>query len=210
MIEFKLFGIPIRVEPIFWLTMGFLGLMRYDPRSSADLLMLAMFVIAGFLSLLIHEMGHALMIKHYKLPTQVVLSNFGGYATYPAGILNRKQSFLVTAAGPGSQILVAIAVFFISPYLGLAGNMLSHFIGTFVLISVIWAIFNCLPILPLDGGQMLGAIMGPRRKAGVHLTGIIIAALIGVVAIYIGYYIASLFMGMFAYQNYQAWQQTKS
>jgi stage IV sporulation protein FB len=210
MVEFKLFGIAIRVEPTFWLTLGLLGLMSSDPRSSEDLLWLALFILAGFISILIHEMGHALMIKRYKLPTQVVLSNFGGYATYPAGILNRMQSFLVTAAGPGIQILAATVIWFISPYIGLEGNMLNQFVGIFIYISLFWALLNCLPILPLDGGQMLGAIMGPKRKAGVHLTGVITATALGLLALYTGRIFGTLFMGMFAYQNYQAWKQTKS
>ncbi len=209
MVDFKLFGISIRVEPTFWLTLGFLGLMSSDPRSSEDLLWLALFILAGFISILIHEMGHALMIKRYKLPTQVVLSNFGGYATYPAGILNRMQSFLVTAAGPGIQIIAAIMIWFVAPYIGLEGNMLDQFIRIFIYISFFWAILNCLPILPLDGGQMLGAIMGPKRKAGVHLTGVITATILGLLSLYTGRIFGTLFMGMFAYQNYQAWKQTK-
>jgi len=209
MVEFKLFGVPIRVEPVFWLTLGFIGLMSYNPGTGAGLLLVGLFILAGFVSILIHEMGHALMIKHYKLPTQVVLSNFGGYATYPAGILNRKQSFLVTAAGPGIQVLAAVLIWYLSPYLGLTDNLLSQFIGTFIYISIFWAGLNCLPILPLDGGQMLGAIMGPRRKAGVHLTGIITAALVAILALYTSSIFGAIFMGMFAYQNYQAWQQMK-
>lgn len=209
MIEFKLFGIPIRVEPVFWLTLGFIGLISFQPKSSEGILIVALFIIAGFISILIHEMGHALMIKRYKLPTQVVLSNFGGYATYPAGILDRKQSFLVTAAGPGLQILVAFVLESFLPSFNLQGHAL-FFALIFIQISFLWAVLNCLPILPLDGGHMLGSIMGPRRKAAVHLTGIIVAALVGLYALAVGSIFGAIFMGMFAYQNYQAWQQAKS
>ena len=210
MVEFKLFGIPIRVEPIFWLTLGIIGLLSTNANSAEGLLLMALFMLAGFASILIHEMGHALMIKHYKLPTQVVLSNFGGYASYPAGILDRKQSFLVTAAGPGLQILAATAVYFLFPHMTLGDSKLIYFFIIFIQISYFWALLNCLPILPLDGGQMLGAIMGPKRKAALHLVSIITAAVVAIYAISAGYIFGAIFMGMFAYQNYQAWKQTKS
>ena len=118
MIQFSLFGIPVRVELIFWLTLALIG-GGLSARDSESLLVVALFVLAGFVSVLIHEMGHALMIRKFKLPTQVVLAAFGGYATYPPGILTRKQSFIVTAAGPVIQLVFGIAVLIISSFLPL-------------------------------------------------------------------------------------------
>ena len=171
--------------------------------------MLALFIIAGFVSILVHEMGHALMIRRNKLPTQVVLSNFGGYAMYPAGVLNRVQSFFVTAAGPGLQVLAAVALYFALPFLKLENFMMFYFVKTFIEISIFWAVLNCLPIVPLDGGQMLGAIMGPKRKKGLHMASILTAVIVGLFALSIGRFFGVIFMGMFAYQNYQALQQMK-
>jgi Zn-dependent protease len=209
MVEFKLFGIPVRVMPIFWITLGLIGLIGSDIRDALGLLDIALFVLAGFLSILIHEMGHALMIKKYKLPTQIVLASFGGYAVYPAGSLNRLQSFLVTAAGPAAQLAVAYALAFALPFFSIPPNKFLEFLIIFIFISKFWAFLNCLPIMPLDGGQMLAAIMGPRRRAGLHLTGVVTAAIMAVVALQFGAIFGVLFMGMFAWQNYQAWQQTK-
>ena len=95
MIEFKLFGIPVRVEPLFWLTIAILG-GGLSAKSSEGLLLVALFVLAAFVSVLIHEMGHAMMIRKFGLPTEITLTTLGGYATYPAGVLSRKKSFLVT------------------------------------------------------------------------------------------------------------------
>ena len=209
MVDFKLFGIPVRVEPVFWLTLGLIGFLSTNMQSANAILLLALFVIAGFLSILIHEMGHALMVKHYKQPTQIVLSSFGGYATHPAGVLDRKQSFLVTAAGPGLQVLAALALLFSIPYLNLQGNLFTLFLFRFIEISIFWAILNCLPVIPLDGGRMLESILGPRRRAGLHLTSLITASIIGIYALTEGYIFGMYFMGMFAYQNYQAWQEAR-
>ena len=62
--------------------------------NSTDILLVLVFVFAGFLSIIIHELGHALTIRKYGLPTAITLRAFGGYASFPAGKLDRKQSFL--------------------------------------------------------------------------------------------------------------------
>lgn len=209
MVELKLFGIPVRVEPIFWITLAILGFIGADVRTSNGLLEVALFVLAGFLSILIHEMGHALMIRKFRLPTQVVLSSFGGYAMYPSGVLSRLQSFIVTAAGPGLQIIAGAGLYFSLRFVDLPDTNLNTFLGTFIGISIFWAILNLLPVYPLDGGQMLGSILGPKRQAGLHLTSLVVAVLLAILAIKFGHPLGVVFMGMFAYQNYQHWQRTK-
>lgn len=208
MIQFSLFGIPVRVEPLFWLTLALLGGGLHATNADA-LLDVAMFVLAGFLSVLVHEMGHALMIRKYNLPTQVVLTTLGGYATYPSGVLTRKKSFLVTAAGPLIQLVFGGMVFAAVFFLPDQGGRLDLFFLYLIVISIVWALFNCLPIYPLDGGQMLAAILGPRRAKGLHMTGMITAGIVGALALSGGQLFVALFMGMFLYQNYQLYQQYK-
>lgn len=208
MFKFTLFGIPITVEPWFWLTMAFIG-GGMSANSTQDFFNLALFIMAGFISILIHEMGHALTIRKFGLPTQVTLSAFGGYATHPAGVLSRKKSFLVTAAGPGLQIIFGIIVFIIAKNMTYPSFQIYYFIYWLWKVSFIWAIFNCLPIFPLDGGQMLASILGPRRAKGLHITGIAFAVVIGLIGFKFGQPFVAMFMGLFAWQNYQMLQQTR-
>lgn len=210
MLEFTLFRIPVRVEPIFWITLGLIGFLDNQRGPSDQLLLkMALFVMAGFISILIHELGHALMIKKYKLPTQIVLSSFGGYATHPAGILSRSQSFLVTLAGPLLQLILGLAVYFSMPHLMLPDTLIWYFVRTLAGVSIFWAILNCIPILPMDGGRMLEAALGPRR---IKLT-LTISTLVAVVCSIIGFMIGSIligiFMAMFAFQNYQTLERFK-
>ncbi len=209
MIEFSLFGIRVRVEPMFWLTCALLG-GAFRASTKAELLGVALFVIAAFISILIHEFGHALMIKKYHLPTEVVLTTMGGYATYPQGVLSRKQSFFVTAAGPAVQLLFGLFVLFgVLQQVHIPNPLLQGFVKDLIWVSIVWALFNCLPIFPLDGGQMLSAVLGPRRRKGLHLTGIITAALIGFWGISSGQLFIAIFMAFFAYQNWQYLQQVR-
>ena len=59
MIRFNLFGIPVQVQPWFWLTLVLIG-GGVGANTADELLLLALFVVAGFVSILVHELGHAL------------------------------------------------------------------------------------------------------------------------------------------------------
>ena len=207
MIQFRLFGIPVSVHPVFWLTLALLGGALSGISTKAELLKLALFVLAGFISVLVHEMGHALTIRHYKLPTQIVLQAFGGFATHPAGVLNRLQSFLVTAAGPAIQILLGLGALAVLLYAPLPKTLIQDFLFFLFWVSIIWAVLNCFPIYPLDGGRMLESILGPRRIRAVFITGLVTAALLGLAAVALSEPILAIFMGLFAWENYKNLQQ---
>jgi len=205
MIQFSLFGIPISIQPFFWITMALIGGAN-TAGTSRGLLFLALFVIAGFISILVHELGHALTIKAFKLRPSITLQAFGGYASYPAGILTRPQSFLVTAAGPGIQLVLAAAAYFLLevPNIKANPNTLYFFYVLFI-ISTFWALLNLLPILPLDGGQLLNAALGPSRIKITLWVTIITAIVAGLLMIrFTGSFLFPIFLGFFAFQAFQA------
>ncbi|MGJ8650696.1 MAG: site-2 protease family protein [Opitutaceae bacterium] len=207
MISFRIFGIPVLVHPWFWITLALIG-GGLQVSDSLGFFKLLMFILAGFISVLVHELGHASMIRRYGLPTQIQLIAFGGFASHPAGQLDRKQSFLVTAAGPAIQFILGLLGLLLIAILPIPeGSLMNALLNALVWVSFIWSILNCLPIYPMDGGQMLAAILGPQRQRYVHLTGVFVAVLIGVVGYFVLHaLILSLFMGMFAYQNWQQFQ----
>lgn len=209
MIRFSIFGIPVRVDPWFWITMAFIGSGMAGNRQDWFVLLLV-FIFAAFLSILIHELGHALMIRKYGLSTAITLQAFGGFATYPAGHLNRKQSFLVTAAGPAVQFAFGVSLIVLSRFLIIpVGSLFLTFLDYLVGVSILWSILNCLPVYPLDGGQMLAAVMGPGKQHHVHLIGVIAAVSIGLIAYFrFGATFLALFMALFAWQNWQGYQAT--
>ena len=176
---------------------------------NAVLMGMALFIMAGFISILIHELGHALMIRKYKLPTEIVLSSFGGYATHPAGILTRKQSFLVTLAGPAIQAAFGLIVLYITPYLNLPNSMIQLFISFLIVVSIAWAILNCVPVLPLDGGRMLEAVLGPRKIKLTYTISMLVAVAACVYGFSAGQPFIGIFMAMFAFQNYQTLERFK-
>jgi Zn-dependent protease len=208
-IQFRLFGIPVTILPIFWLTLGLIGLMGNGVSNSSQLLGLALFVLAGFLSILVHEFGHALTIRFYKLPTEIVLQGFGGYASHPAGVLTRLQSFLVTAAGPAIQIALGVVAFAVLIFAPLPDTPIKEFVWDVGIVSIFWALLNCLPIFPLDGGRMLQSILGPRRIKGVFITGMVTAGALAILGLVSSQIFLAIFMGLFAFENYKYLQQAQ-
>ena len=181
MVRFKLFGIPITILPWFWLTLAIIGSNKLSTLD--DLFRLVLFILAGFISILVHELGHGLTIKKLGAETQIVLQAFGGFATYPQNHFNRFQDFIITAAGPAVQLLLAGVVSLILNNVPIEAPMGEEFLNVLLWISVIWAVFNLLPVFPLDGGQLLNAVLGPKRRTITHIIGILVAVAIGILGV---------------------------
>lgn len=209
MIHFSILGIPVRIEPWFWVTMAFIG-GGLHASNSTEILYVLVFIFAGFLSILIHELGHALMIRKYGLPASITLQAFGGFASYPSGRLNRKQSFAVTAAGPAVQFALGVVLIVLARYLTIPeGSLFLPFLRDLILVSIVWSVLNCLPVYPMDGGQMLAAVIGPQKQHYVHLISAIVAVAIGLAGYaFLGTILLPIFMALFAWQNWQAYQAT--
>ena len=210
MINFRIFGIEITVHPWFWLTMAFIG-GALSIKSPEDVLPVILFVIAGFISILVHELGHGLLIRKYKLPTEIHLIAFGGFATHPAGALTRTQSFLVSLAGPVLQILLGLIAWLVLEFGNLPDTRIRDFVGPLAFVSIFWAVINLIPVYPLDGGQMLAALLGPRKAHITFLVGVVFPLLIVGFLLVRGLIlpIAIIFLAFFAYQNWERYQQAR-
>ena len=207
MIRFSIFGIPVQVQPFFWVTLAIIG-GALDARSPDAMLKLGLFLLAGFISLMVHELGHALTARKLGARSEIVLQAFGGYAAYSGVRFTRPQSFVVTAAGPAVQILLGYAIYKALPFMPEMNSNMMYFVKTLVWISLVWAVLNLLPVLPLDGGQMLNAILGPQRIRITLWTTIFVSVVVGILAVmYTGSILMPVFMGMFAWQAWQALSQ---
>lgn len=210
MVRFSIFGIPVEIQPWFWLVLGLFGSNFADGTTSAGVMTVLVFVLAGFISVLVHELGHALTGKAFGAATAITLHAFGGYATFPAGIFSRWQDFLVTAAGPAIQIVLGIlgfAVWRFAPIPGEFGRLFFLFLGS---ISIFWALLNLIPVIPLDGGRLMASILGPRR-IGVALQISLVAAIVvgGLMLKFTASLFFPLLLGMMAYQNWQQYQRLR-
>lgn len=207
MIRFSILGIPVQVHPFFWITLALIG-GALGANSPDAILRVCLFLLAGFISILVHELGHALTARKFGAHSEIVLQAFGGYAAYSGVRLSRPQSFLITAAGPAVQILLGLALMQIIPRLPEISPFGLYFLSVLMWISIVWALLNLLPVLPLDGGRMLDSILGPERIRITLWVTVIVASLLAIVSWKAtGSILMPIFMGMFAWQAWQALRQ---
>jgi stage IV sporulation protein FB len=205
MIEFKIFNIPVRVEPWFWLTMAFIGgILGVDSKEA--LFRILLFLCAGFISILVHELGHALTAKSFGKQVGIVLQAFGGYAAYSGGApLSRTKTFLVTAAGPAIQIALGFVVLMVARQFDAISPQAKYFLTILYGISFFWAILNLIPVLPLDGGRLMESLLGPQRIRLTLKISMAVAICIGLLGLMMtNSILLPIFMGMMAYESYKA------
>ena len=226
-LQFDLFGIRIRVSAWFWLAAGLLGWSVCQSFSLGDqrtlLQMLAIWIGVVFVSLLVHEMGHALAYRRFGQSAEIVLYHFGGLAiptTWGRRHLKPAQRLLVAAAGPLAQFSFAALVVVmlkvagyaapfpipaISSALGLYvgrdfSSPLAYALFDFVLyVNVFWPLLNLIPVPPLDGGQIVREGLLAAGVSDAHRIAGILGVVVGGAVAWWGYTRGQPFLGiMFA------------
>jgi len=111
-------------------------------------------VIALVLTVLLHELGHALVAMAVGMRgVSITITGLGGLCSY-TGERHPKHELLISAAGPATNLLVAwVTWVFLSNGMP-SDETLRFLLGWFWMWNLWLGIFNSLPIFPLDGGQM--------------------------------------------------------
>lgn len=164
-VRFNLFAIPIRIHPVFWLSAA---MIFWNPER-LGLVFLGVFSV--FLSVLVHELGHALVLRRYGFPSEIVLYFLGGYAT--ATRLSTWRQIWSLAAGPvaglsfaacqyGLMMLLMHFVPEVFDQLPALGNLFFMLLFSGMIVNLM----NLIPALPLDGGQIMAALVSHYGKRG--------------------------------------------
>lgn len=168
---FRLLGFPVHLEPSYLLLVALYVLI--GGLSASALSSTLVFIVAASISILWHELGHALMARRQGASgTSIVLHGMGGTTFFtPLGSLRR--SLLVTAAGPLSGLALGLALWAgvaATRSLGLFEPLLvGQLLRDLIYVNIVWSVFNLLPMLPLDGGRLMQDLLLlhlPRRRAG--------------------------------------------
>lgn len=200
---FKLFNIPVYIHPSFWIFLLFFADVLRQPNFDS-------LILAGifFVSLLVHEMGHALTARFFGAKPAVILEAFGGYAQYNNYGISPKRQFLITLNGPLFESLLIL----VSYYFLMSGIFDKSYYATLTLylmmkVNIIWVLLNLIPIKPLDGGNLLRYILldkfGYRSERITNIIGLVIACIAIPYLFLIGLYFFSVLLCIFAFRNYQ-------
>ena len=189
-LQFRISGIPVRVELIFFLVMGLLGW-----ANGYQGVEIAVFLAVGGVSILLHELGHATAQRSFGARPTVTLTGFGGYTLGP--VQPKGKSLVVTLAGPAAGFLAAVVGLLLSQVVA-GPDLVDTAIEILIYVNVLWGVFNLLPILPLDGGHVAADLFGLRNAQYLSLAG---AAALGALAIYIGAPFMAIVAFMFGSQS---------
>lgn len=208
------------ILPSFWVITVILG-------ASGDVstVSISAWVLAVTVSIIIHELGHALTARHFGSQPEILLHSMGGLTSH-GRVTSRLKDTLIIAAGPGAGFLFIGTLFVVMLATGTELHFKSSvpWVGwqpfgvTFTeklffymaYINIGWGLINLFPVLPLDGGLLLKnaleSFMG--RKAGV--TTLALSTIFAVAtAGYFYYRMQSVFMllmfGYFAVMSAQEW-----
>jgi stage IV sporulation protein FB len=176
-LNFSIAGVSVRVHPLFWVIALLLG------TGSTNLLYIAFAIFVIFVSILVHELGHALAFRRFGQDSYIVLHMMGGLTvpesspygdSYGTVRLTPNQNIFISLAGPIAGFLLALAMILLG--IGLGGKLnltfmlgfipiplvilpyefgsLNRFFALFVFINFFWGFINLLPVFPLDGGNV--------------------------------------------------------
>jgi Zn-dependent protease/CBS domain-containing protein len=119
-----------------------------------------------FVSILLHELGHAVVARSHGVRTRsITLFVFGGVAQLEEDPRDGRAELWIAVAGPVVSLTLAGAFYACAllPFIGAATAAVARYLA---LINLILALFNLVPAFPMDGGRLLrGALWGPLGKA---------------------------------------------
>ncbi len=163
MIRFSLFGFPVSVHWLFWLMAALLG-GAADASGPTQLMAVGLFVAVVFVSIVVHELGHAFAMRHFgDRMVEITLYTFGGFARGSAW-RSRREDILVCAAGPAFGALLALLAWVVLSTIPLGNRWLVFVFVQLLWVNIVWTIFNLLPIYPMDGGRISMALFGTGRE----------------------------------------------
>jgi stage IV sporulation protein FB len=210
-LRFTLFGIPVTISLSVVLLLGFLGFRLGDP------VQIVLWVVIGITSILLHELGHAVAARAAGSSPEIALAGLGGATTYRASsrTQGRGWSLAIGLAGPAVGIVLGLlAVALGAPCCAVTvGASTGEFaLSVFVFVSLVWSVLNLLPILPLDGGQALAALLPgtpSQRQVRAAIVGTIGGAATTVAALLWGVTFGAIVLGLLTWENIRVWRNAK-
>lgn len=182
-LPFDIFGIPIKLDATFvllvalltWLIGARVGAyvdlfgLEVDARSlqsGATPWLLGLLSALGLvLSVLIHELSHALTARRYGVEIKEIrLWILGGIAQFREMPQQPRAEAVVAIMGPVASAVLGLLLFGVTNLLGAAAGAALVVLSYLASVNIVLAVFNLLPALPMDGGRVLRSLLALRMS----------------------------------------------
>jgi Zn-dependent protease len=177
----RLWGVPLYLNPSVILLAALITLLygnfvrqQLDLSGAGGYLVGFGFVVCLLVSVLLHELGHAITARRFGIGVKgITLELLGGYTEMDRDAPNPKVDLLVSLAGPAVSLVLGAGA------LGLTlalpdGTLFNELSFQVAFSNLVVAVFNVLPGLPLDGGRALRAVVwwvSKDRHIGTEVAG---------------------------------------
>lgn len=204
----KIGSIPLHISPTFWLLASVIGWM-----AAGSIVEFLAWIVIVFVSVVIHELGHALTAKMWGQNVQVILGPLGGTTVYGASSkpLSRLKEFIVVLAGPLFGFFLAGVSILLLPKVH--NNHLAYFFIFLANANIIWSLFNLLPVHPFDGGKLMSilfeGVFGPKGMRTSYLLSGIFAVLLTGACMYYGQIFAAALLIMCAFESFKNYKERR-
>jgi stage IV sporulation protein FB len=180
-----MFGISVRVHPMFWVISAILGWNLMEEKAGVPFLLT--WIGCVFVSILIHELGHVVAGRMFGAFGNIVLYSFGGLAIGSSNLSRRWQRLIVYLAGPAAQFLLLGLLLALVRQPAIRERLGHYPLAIAALLFLIeinwlWPMVNLLPLWPLDGGRVSRELFQwwlPRQGVRISLiVSLLVAAVI--------------------------------
>ena len=222
-IYFSLFGVQVKIHPSIWVTLALMAYLLCG--GEQGMLGMALFVVAGFLCIFAHEMGHAMAGRWLGACRPVVdMEWLGGSCTNNVCNLSRTKLIMTALAGPFTSMALVLPVlgWMMCSYGDADGAvlrlwalvcgivpasmfefcppMIVLFCTYMVQVAVWWSLLNLLPIFPLDGGVVMYHLLHAPRL--LHIISMAVGGVLSLFFIYYGLYAMFFILLYLIFINY--------
>lgn len=199
--------IPVSIYPIFWLFAALIGWLN-----SGSLIGVLVWVGIIFVSVLIHEYGHAITAVYFGQKAKIQLIALGGVTSYQGSKLSFWKQFIIVFNGPFFGFMLFLLASLFLRWDWSQSPTIYSILKITQVANLFWTVVNLLPVMPLDGGQLLRIVL----EASFGLKGFRAALFIGTlislaIALYFilvrSYLIAAIFF-LFTFQSFVSWRKS--
>jgi len=155
-LRFHLFGMPVTVRTSFLVIAALIGFAGVgNPQETVA------WIVIVFVSILIHELGHAVTARSFGSEVAIELNGLGGLTRWnvPHGEITPGRRALIAAAGSATGLAFGGLVWLVASQFGPYQSLASFILNSTIYVNVLWGLLNWLPIRPLDGGHLLESLL---------------------------------------------------
>ena len=202
-LRFRLFGIPVSVSHSFWFLTLFLQFSELARPQR-----FAIWVGVVFTGVLLHEFGHALVIRAFGFAPSVELYGMGGLTAWSTAQGNAPgpwKRLVVSLAGPFAGIAFGFGTLFVAMASGMSfdgimsrGSYAEYLVYSVTWVNAGWGLLNLIPVYPLDGGQVMASLFDMVTPGNGRVWALRVTVLLGSLVCLFALYARQPFGGLIA------------